>query len=305
MAVGLAAVAASAQTVVLELRNGDRLSGVLVAESTNRLVLSNAWNPALVLSPEHVLTRSLATSAPPALAASPVPPAGGAVSNALTKPAPPLRQVSGEAQVGIDVISNTKTRQTYYGRAKIGYQEGRFRDLLDVSGSYGRTDGAVDANRVDGANKLDFDLGKRWYAYTLGGLGYDKVRKIDLRGEIGPGAGYTVLQDPNLGLKAEAGFNYVAEDRADGPNYDHFLARLSGSGVWKINQRFTLDHRLEYLPSFEDAGEFRFRGEATLRYWLWGNLSLNLSVVDLYDTSPAPNVPPNDLQVRSALAFKF
>ena len=29
------------------------------------------------------------------------------------------------------------------------------------------------------------------------------------------------------------------------------------------------------------------------------------TVIDLYDTEVQPNVPPNDLQIRSTLGFKF
>jgi hypothetical protein len=47
------------------------------------------------------------------------------------------------------------------------------------------------------------------------------------------------------------------------------------------------------------------RGESTLRYPLLQNLSINLNVIDLYDTAAPPGVEPNDLQVRSALGIKF
>jgi len=163
----------------------------------------------------------------------------------------------------------------------------------------------VDADRMDGSNKTDFEIGGRWYVYNLASVGYDTVRRIEFRGEIGPGLGFHVSKAPSFLLNTELGFNYLAEDRSDGTYYDHFYMRLSENGTWKINQKFTLDHRFEYFPSFTSLNEFRLRGEATLRYWLWSSLSLNIGVMEAYDTSPAEGVPPNDLQVRSSIAFKF
>jgi hypothetical protein len=320
----LMACAANAQTVVLELRNGDRISGVILTESTNRLVVSNAWSREIVLSPDQILRRSPVAPASVAAGPAPVGPgtnsspaapssgsAKGVVSVVATNAAKAAVQAkapphwTGEAAVGLDVMQNTKNRQIYYGRAKIAYANGRVHNLVDVSGSYGETEGLVDANRVDGSNKTDFELDPTWYVYNLASVGYDAVRKIDFRGEIGPGLGLHVSKAPNFILNTEVGFDYLAEDRSDNTYYDHFYMRLSENGAWKINKKFTLEHRLEYFPTFTSLDQFRLRGEATLRYWLWSNLSLNVGVIDAYDTSSASGVPPNDLQVRSSIAFKF
>ncbi|MBI5383882.1 MAG: DUF481 domain-containing protein [Verrucomicrobia bacterium] len=309
----LRAAEAAPATVSLELRNGDKVSGNIVTENSERVVLSNAWSKALVLPLEQIARRTPLATAP----VSPVPPAGvqtntpakasPAPAAVATKPvvAKPPKRWAGEAQVGLDVLRSTKTRQLAHGRAKLTYIKDRFRTIFDVSGSYGKTEGVVDADRIDAANKTDFDIGQRWYVYNLAGMGYDSVRKIDLRYEVGPGLGYHLLTRPNFVLNAEAGFDYQMEDRADSPNVSRFYGRLGESGVWKITDRFSFDHRFEYFPSLEDAAEFRLRGEATLRYWLLQNISLNLSVLDTYDTAPAKNVTPNDLQIRSSVGVKF
>jgi hypothetical protein len=65
-----------------------------------------------------------------------------------------------------------------------------------------------------------------------------------------------------------------------------------------------LEEKFEFFPRV-DLEQYRFRFETTLRYWLVQNLSLNLTVLNLYDSDPARNVDRNDLQIRSALGFKF
>jgi hypothetical protein len=62
---------------------------------------------------------------------------------------------------------------------------------------------------------------------------------------------------------------------------------------------------VEYTPQWDDVSQFKIRGEANLRYWLLNNLSLNLTVIDLYDTRVATGIDENDLQIRSSIGVKF
>ena len=300
------AAAASAQTVVLDLRNGDRLSGVIVLESTNGVVLSNAWSRELVLPAAQIVRRTV-------LAAPVVPLAAptnlttklalaGTNSPALAKPP---KHWAGEAELGLDMARSTKTRQIFHGAAKATYVKAGFRNISEVSGAYGRNDGMTDTDRVDAANKTDYDVRNQWYIYNRAGVGYDHVRKVDLGYEDGPGVGYHLVKRPTFVLNTEAGFDYRAELRAEDEDISRFYGRLGENSSWKINHRFSLDHRVEYLPSVESPSQFRLRGEANLRYWVLQNLSFNVTVLDSYDTAPARDVTPNDLQIRSSVGVKF
>ena len=51
---------------------------------------------------------------------------------------------------------------------------------------------------------------------------------------------------------------------------------------------FTFDEKAEYLHEVGDFHVYRLRVEANLRYWLRSNLSLNFTVINLYDTVTAP-----------------
>ena len=306
MAVWVAAAAPAPQTVVLDLRNGDRLSGVIVLESTNGVVLSNAWSRELVLPAAQIVRRITLAPAVVPLAAPTNPVAKlallGTNPPALTKPP---KRWTGEAEMGLEVLRSTVNRQIFHGRGKAMYLKDGFRNASEVSGAYGRTDGVTDADRVDAVNKTDFDVRKQWYLYNQAGVGYDHVRKIDLGYEDGPGVGYHLIKGSNFVLNTEVGFDYRAELRSEDADMSHFYGRLGENSSWKINTRFSLDHRFEYLPSVEDPTQFRLRGEANLRYWLLKNLSLNLTFQDSYDTAPAKDVTPNDMQVRSSVGVKF
>ena len=59
------------------------------------------------------------------------------------------------------------------------------------------------------------------------------------------------------------------------------------------------------LAQAENLGEYRARLESTLSLALWRSLSLNLPLLDLYDTAPAQGVNRNELQIRSTLGITF
>ena len=335
-------IALQSQTVALKLRNGDKITGKIVSENTNQVILTNSWAKEVTIPLAEIQSRE--TIAPPAPVivtnAAPAPPATNAIP--VVKPAPvvvvpppkpavkPKRPSSwhGDAQVGADVGISTTRRELYYGRFKITYAPvaeagpkatprviDRFRNTFDYNAAYGtvttdRSDGSsktdLSANRMDGASKTDFDLGKarRFFVYNLMGAGYDEIRKIDLRYELGPGLGYHLLTRSNLVMNTEIGMNYQVQYLQDNTRTERFYYRLAEDLTWKISKTLTFDEKFELFPQV-NLRDYRFRFESNLRYWLLQNLSFNLTVLDLYDTQPAPNVGRNDLQIRSSIGVKF
>jgi hypothetical protein len=228
----------------------------------------------------------------------------------VSGPLPPLKpkaptHLSGEAQVGADLVFSERKRQLYSGRFKATYAYDHFRNLFDYTFAYGKTDGLVSDNRMFGTAKTDYDLNKRLYVYNLGGGGYDEVRKIDLHYEFGPGVGYRLVKLTNLVLNAEAGANYQAEYRSDDTKKELFFFRFAENSAWAINGRFSVDEKFEFFPRVEDFEKYRFRFESNLRCGLLSNLAFVVTVLDQYDTQPAHSVAQNDLQLRSSISVKF
>jgi hypothetical protein len=117
-------------------------------------------------------------------------------------------------------------------------------------------------------------------------------------------------------MNTEAGINYQAQFRSDTINTgtntitqhttnEKFYFRLAEDTTWKINKTLNFTEKFEFFPRVEDVSEYRMRFESTFSYGIWQNISLNLTILDLYDTQPASNVPKNDLQIRSSLGITF
>jgi len=370
---------ASSQSLLLQLRNGDRVSGSLVTEEGGRLTVSNAILGKIVVPVAEIERRVtnevvVATTVPGATnlatntvsktlvaplekrldelrsvylanqitpaeyhkqrakllaesksstnAPPPLPPtlANGVPAPALVNPAvvakpPPAgsaaakpaipRPWSGEALLGADLAYSEKDRQLYTGRLKFLYAKTQFRTMFDYLSTYGRTDGELSANRMDSSIKTDYDVTRKMYYYGLGGAGYDEIRKIDWRYELGSGVGKRLVRLTNFVFNGEIGLNYQVQNFEGNRQDDLFHYRLAQDLKWNIGSQFTLDEKVEYLPQWNNPKEFKLRVEGNLRYWLRANLSLNLTVINIFDTLTAPGVEHNDLQVRSSIGVKF
>ena len=333
-----------AETVTLHLRNGDRVTGDMMSLDvrsvtiTNRLLgkivvplaevermvkqgaepaaakLTNAPSPPApstnapppaAAAPAAATNQPTAQAAPPASAPKPAPTAAAKAPPAV-KPKPP-KHWKLDAQIGVDVQYNQNERKLYYGRGKWTYGIERFRTIVDYLANYGKSDGLLSANDMNGSIRveLDVDKSKRLFVFDAAGAGYNQIRKIDLSFDDSIGMGYKVITHTNLTLSADFGANYQRQYFSDGTSKDYGALRVGELLSWKISSKWALDEKFEYYPRFTDLGEYRLRFETNLRYLLSNSLNFNFTVIDQYDTQPAAGVTRNDLLLRASLGIKF
>lgn len=290
------------QTVQFQLRNGDRVSGLIVSESPSGITLKTPWGGTIGVPANEIIVGQLVA------AANGVPPA---VLSPVASASPPqvapakVHKWLGEIQVGVDLLFSERNRQLYSGRAKITHTYGLWRNLLDYQAAYGRSEGELTDNRMFASLKSDYELSRRWYVYNLGGAAYDELRRIDFQWETGPGFGYHWVRRTNFVFRTEAGFNYQAQYLEDNVSKEIFYLRFAEDATWKITPKLSVDEKFEYFPSTEDFSNYRLRFESNLRYALVNNVSIIFTALDTYETQTARGVPQNDLQIRSSIGVKF
>jgi hypothetical protein len=305
-----------AADIVLFLRNGDRLTGAVLSETPTEITIKSKSLGNITIPAAEVEKREIFIAKPSAPLASATnavagastttnkPPTGVASSTPPTKPQVP-KHWNTEVQLGLNLRYTTLDQQEALVVAKSTYSRNRFREILDYNFTWGRTEQTQTANRMAGSTKTEYDINPKWYAFNVGAGGFDEIRKIDREFEIDPGIGYNFIKKPNLVLKGEVGFGYHDQFFADGHELATYSGRLAGIFTWRIYDKLMADGRVEYFPNVKAIDEYRFRFESTLRYPLMKNVSLNLIVVDLYDTEAPAGVENNDLQVRTAIGMKF
>jgi hypothetical protein len=75
--------------------------------------------------------------------------------------------------------------------------------------------------------------------------------------------------------------------------------------TWEVLPKITLTESVAFLPFLDALGEYQVRIAGNVGFGIVRYLSLNLTVLNLYDTQPAPGVPNNDFQLRSSLGVNF
>jgi len=327
--------ACRAETVTLHLRNGASVTGEMISLDTTFITITNAALgkiavPVVEIQRLEKKGAGQPTASPPPATATNQPPATPAAQTAPTNQPPPQaaaqppagkpaiaqsppvkpkapRRWTVDAQVGADLQYNQSERQIYYGRAKWTYGKERFRSIVDYLVNYGKTDGILSANDMSGSVRVELDVEKtkRVFLFDAAGAGYNEIRKIDLSYDDSFGLGYKLVAETNLTLNADIGVNYQKQHFADGTSKDYGALRLGELMGWKLSPKWFLDQKFEFYPRFTDIGEYRMRFEANLRFLLTHTLNLNLSVIDQFDTQPAPGVTRNDLLLRATLGFKY
>lgn len=306
---------AIAQEVFVRLKNGDRITGRLLAQETNHVIIATSWAESLALPISSIsgfttLTGAeiySAQQAEPAPKPSPV----AAAKAKLPAPAPP-KSIRGSVQLGSDLQYGARDRELFFARIKASYEKPYkhdpkrfFRTFADYSADYGETEKVKSANRMTGSLKTDFDLSNNTYFYNVGSGGYDEIRKIDAHYEVGPGLGYHVVKNKTFDFDLEGGVNYQVQLRSAGGNLDSLFIRAAEDTTWRIAPRLSFSKKFEFFVNGEDFSQFRFRFDSTFSYKLIENLSLNFSVIDLYDTDPAPTVDQNEFMIRSSIGITF
>ena len=309
---------AGAVNVIVQLKNGDRITGELITQETNHVVISTPWAKALTLPISSIgglrTAEGVTLYTPPAVTNAPAAPAPAATQLAATKPPPPPKKkyLTTTANLGIDLLTGNKDREIYYARIKSTYARPYesnpkefFRTTAEYIANYGETDDSKSANNMLGTLQTDLDIDLRTYFYNAGNVGYDEIRKIDLQYGVGPGVGRHVLKKSAFALDVESGINYQVQQRSAGESPESAYFRLADNLTWKLADRVTFGKKLEFQLSCEDASQFRIRLDSNLSYRLWNTLSINLTVMDVFDTDPAPGVDENEFQLRSSLGFTF
>ena len=143
------------------------------------------------------------------------------------------------------------------------------------------------------------------YAYGLMHYDHDRIAALDYRLSPGFGLGYQVVESPLLNFQAEAGVSYVYEQYARGGNEEHVSLRLAYHLDKKLNDTVTLFHNLEWLPAFEDPGDYNLNADAGVRASFSKTFFTEFKLLYQRDSTPAPGALKNDLRYILGVGWNF
>jgi putative salt-induced outer membrane protein YdiY len=306
---------ARADTVFL--RNGDRITGRTIAmvEGVLKLDVDYAgsialpWRQVDALFLDEPMPVLLADGTQPHLAALPTRRAAlsDVVAIALPLPQPP-RPTRWEGRVDFGYTLAEGNRNTQLGTLTVLAQRKRnprsvVSLLLDAARA--STEGEKTADRARVEAKLDRGTDELSYRYFLTGAGYDRLRDLDLRLEVGSGLGRTLLQTQRNLATAELGVSYVRDSFGAGETQQDAKLRLGQAWKSTLAEHTSLRQSLALLSAFGDLHDYTGEFVLALSHQLSERLAITFKIVDSYDSRPAPDTQRNDLTFATQLGMTF
>jgi putative salt-induced outer membrane protein YdiY len=212
----------------------------------------------------------------------------------------------GNVELGLSgTDGNSETFNVRFGlNAK--HKTDRLVQTLQVTSIQKSADGITTANTALIDGRLEWPLlAERWTYFVHGLWEYDEFKAFQYRVSGDTGLGYQMIKSEPTNLLLRSGIS--ASHEVGGPE-DEVTPELLFGGEYKhkFNPTHSISAKVDYYPNVTDFGDFRLNSQAAWEIALsqaWG-LSLKLSVIDRYDSTPQ-GAKPNDLDYSTLLLWTF
>ena len=306
----------------IHLKNGDRISGTVVALDKGVLTFDTGhgkiavpWadvtaitvtTPVIVTvtgQPERTL--ALTTTADGRIAIE----SGTAVAladvAAIRRPEPPVT-VTGGANAGfLSTSGNTDVNSLRLdGEVVTRARQNRYTASAVVNRA---SDSSVEtARNATFAGRYDRFVSKRLYLNGSALFTNDKFRDLDLRTALGLGVGYQAADNALVKLGIEGGYGYVNERFATQPDQSYHAVRETVLlDVTPFGPRVTLFHRNDGFFGFTGNDNLFVQTRNGVRVGLLGGLVTTLQYDVDYDRSPAPGRKRTDTALGITFGYRF
>lgn len=174
-----------------------------------------------------------------------------------------------------------------------------------LRGAYGDADGEATTQKGLAEARYNHTFTPLYFWSLLGSVEHDRFRDIDFRSVIGPGIGVHAIRNAPTFLDLEAGIVYIHSDYSEAKDEDQIHWRFGNAFRTRFNETVSFTQRLEWMPEIDDFGEYLVRFEAALSVAMSQAMSLNLRLVDDYDSDPPEGIQKNNLAVYATLGWTF
>lgn len=179
------------------------------------------------------------------------------------------------------------------------------RSSATVNGVSART-----ATAVRGGWSYNRNLTTRLFVNVFNDYEYDRFQFLDLRVVLGGGLGYDLVKTETARLALIAGVNWNREKFGPAAPAVPFT-RNSAEAFWgndfayKLNTRTTLTQAFRMFNNLSNTGEYRINFDIGAATSLRRWLTWNIALSDRYLSNPVPGRKNNDFLYSSGIGFTF
>jgi len=282
------AVAAESKPDLVLLTNGDRLSGIVLQETSDTVTLDSGPLGTIDIRREHVKKIIRPKQAKP-------------------YEEEPETRLKREISVGYNATSGNTNQTEFVGRALIDVLNDREEWNAKVSALYGTKEKEVNSYRARGSTRYAHRIGKerRWYAFTKGEAEHNRFADLSYRLTPSVGAGYWFVENAIWKLRGEFGvgadwtqFRDTTEDRVE-------WVLIPGGYAQRRFGKLKISEEIYAFPSLTLSGEYRLRAETAFSYPIREGLWARFSIHNDYNSNPAAAAKKHDQRVITSIVYSF
>ncbi len=215
------------------------------------------------------------------------------------------------AEVGLSLNSAAGNEQLTVLTTEVGIthlETERYELSFNGRYRYGRSAGEVVARNIRGSLSLDLWPAAGWSPFVFTTVEQDPFRKLDVRADGGGGVKRTFYQREwdEVSLSAAVLYSYEQVQAAD-PAVDPLTRTARWSWRGRARHQFREGTRLEqiffYQPAWNDGGDYIIEARTSGRLALTSALAFTANVLYQRDSTPAPDVEPDDVSVALGLSL--
>ncbi len=177
--------------------------------------------------------------------------------------------------------------------------------ILALVAEAGENEGTTSSEYIEGQADYRRDIHERLYWYALLNGRRDAIANLDYRMTLSPGFGYKVIDEETYDLSFEAGPAYVLEKLEDQDPESSLRGRVGEEFNWQINSFASLYQNAEFLINAQDTDDWILEAEIGIETAITKTFSLRFGAKDVYDNQPARGRVKNDIQLNTAIVYKF
>ncbi len=311
----LALSALSAQAEVLQLANGDRLQGRLVAKEKGTI----RWeSPILGLITVGESQASVVPDSAAPRAGTAVPGVAGAAAPAAAAPA----RWKSKIESGFALQSGRSDRADVNLRVETALERKRNAYLAQARYLYSKADGSVTTDRTEAAFRWRRELDTRWFGQTNTSYLSAKIKGIDHNAEQNVGLGYRLLKTARTSASLGAGLTSQYRSIHNAGTGHSLFGEVFQDFAVKLSPRLDLgqDFKAQYSPSGRgirllpngtvqiidtDVTNYKLTFNSFLRGKITETLSLALRYEYEFDNTYVSDSSKSDQRITTTLGYTF
>lgn len=208
------------------------------------------------------------------------------------------------ANVGTTVESGNTEKEKLHLEGRLVARRQRHRFSFEFEYEYETNNNEETKNKLLASSNYDYFFRHPWYAYGKGAYEFDEFKDLNLKLDVGPGLGYQFFEGEIANLAIEAGPSFVKQEFKKEARRNYVAARAAiRADKWFFDKLFQYYLFVEGFTNPNETDDRFVRARTGLRFPLGWGLNLSTQYNLDYDNSPPEGIDDTDQKFFFLLGY--